>query len=57
MLMPKGTHAGARLAQIGLTGFLMVSFAWVYYFATRALKMPESSTIDRALKKISRRKH
>ncbi len=57
MLMPTGTHAGARLAQIGLTGFLMVSFAWVYYFATRALKMPESSTIDRALKKISRRKH
>ena len=30
--------------------------AWVYYFTTKALKMPEAATIDRALARLNRRR-
>ncbi len=38
--------------------FLLVCIlaGWIYFYATRAMKMPETSYLDRALKKMDRRK-
>lgn len=41
---------GLGLTLVGLVG------AWAYYFATRAMGMPEVATVDRVLAKLDRRK-
>lgn len=54
--LPDGAGVGRNLAAgIKLLG-LGLSGAWIYYFITRALGMPETSTIDRAMARITRKK-
>lgn len=45
--------AAPKLAGIGLTVVLGLAFAWAYYFVARMLKMPETSTLSRALARRS----
>lgn len=37
-----------RIAEIALLAFVLPACAWVFYFGTRALKMPESDYLQRA---------
>jgi putative peptidoglycan lipid II flippase len=48
--LKRNLFAFVKVVGVGLTG------AWVYYFATRRLGMPESKYIDRALARVANRK-
>lgn len=49
-------HLPSKLGS--LVGFTLIALiaAWAYYFVTRALKMPETEYLDRAMKKLQRKK-
>jgi putative peptidoglycan lipid II flippase len=46
-------HPRHRLAEIGLLLFVALIGAWVYYFITRWMRMPETDYVDRVVKRIS----
>lgn len=54
--MPRGTGLGRNAWALGRLLLLGVGSAWVYYFISRALKMPETAYIDRALAKLDRKR-
>lgn len=43
---------GHKLATLGITAFAFCVAMWVYYFITKAMKMPESEYLDRVMKKL-----
>ncbi|HSI72941.1 MAG TPA: lipid II flippase MurJ, partial [Fimbriimonas sp.] len=58
MLIPSVTEwtLRSKLGALGSFAFLSLVGAWAYYFASRALGMPESGTISRALDRVTNRK-
>jgi len=45
-----------RLAEFFVFLFVSTVACWIYYFVTRALKMPETSYFDRAMAKLNRKR-
>ena len=46
----------SKLAAIALLFIIALPGAWAYYFLTKAMGMPETRTLDRAMAKFNRRK-
>jgi putative peptidoglycan lipid II flippase len=46
----------SKVAALACVFILSLVGAWAYYFASRALQMPESSTISRALDRVTKRR-
>jgi putative peptidoglycan lipid II flippase len=51
-VLPQSDTAGGRIGHLVMVLFVLVSFGWVYYFIAKALKMPETETLDRAMSKV-----
>jgi putative peptidoglycan lipid II flippase len=45
---------GKKIPTLLVTGFGFIFAMWAYYFASKALKMPEAAYLDRAMNKINR---
>lgn len=55
-LLPTGTGFGRNAWALGRLLLLGLGSAWVYYGITRALRMPETDTINRALARLDRKR-
>lgn len=55
-LIPHGHGVGHSLVAIGEIGLLGIAGAWAYYFASRGLGMPETTTFNQAIAKMNRRR-
>jgi putative peptidoglycan lipid II flippase len=51
-----GKMEGHKVATLIITAFVFCIAMWVYYFITKALKMPECEYLDRVMNKINRKK-
>lgn len=51
-----GKMLGHKIATLFITAFVFCVAMWVYYFITKALKMPECEYLDRVMNKMNRRK-
>jgi putative peptidoglycan lipid II flippase len=55
-VLPQGEGLRRNLWALGRLALLGLGSAWVYYGLTRAMKMPETDTVARALARLDRRK-
>jgi len=54
-LVPPAGTVGGKLGGIVVVLVLALVYAWIYYFLTRAFKMPETKYLDNALARLRRR--
>ncbi|MCE9557703.1 MAG: murein biosynthesis integral membrane protein MurJ [Armatimonadetes bacterium] len=55
-VMPDAASGVGRFGQVAMVGFVLVVFAWAYYFLCRKMRMPEVEYLDRAISKLDRKK-